>query len=722
VEILLSDSVDPIYAPGSTPGSLDRSGEWLLRLTITDDEGATNSIERTVVVSNTPNNDVPFYSQRDSSKWGGIIMHTCNLSIYNWGCALTSASMVFRYYGADTNPQRLDQDKGGGACPYQWNSVGGQGFAKYKYGGNFSYSQLEQALQDGDLALVGVCKISGCTQSDHWVVVVSGSGSSAANYRINDPWAKTQDLGKNRPLSELLKSYHHLHSIRVFGPSASKSTGLGLSSLASHPLEIPMNDFPATGAFEGVAAIADIDIVNSSMVLAMDITSTVGAITQMQISALPDFSDARWIAYEPRTTTVLTDIIYMRFADDANNISDVVSDTLLAPSANLAAASFWAIPAPIELTIQANQQNQVKTDIYSENSTDVTFTAVVSDPWISVQPSFGTIPSMGTASLGITLNATDLDPGIYTGTITIAQSSSAEVLLIPIYLTVDPGNQTLTVSKSGTGSGAVTSSPIGIDCGSTCSYAFAYNTSITLTAIPTSPATFGGWSGGGCSGTGTCIITMSAAQSVTAIFNLPINQTLKFYSSAANDGWLLESTEISGKGGALDLKSATLRLGDDNLKKQYRSILSFATGIKLPDTAVITKVTLKIKKSAVVGGATFAMFKGLLVDVKKGSFGLLSLQKTDFEAPLGTTGKTYGPFTTALPSTGLYTVNLPVTGATSVLPYINKLTNLGGVTQIRLRFKIDDNNNTIANYISFYSGNATTAANRPQLIIQYYVP
>jgi hypothetical protein len=43
------------------------------------------------------------------------------------------------------------------------------------------------------------------------------------------------------------------------------------------------------------------------------------------------------------------------------------------------------------------------------------------------------------------------------------------------------------------------------------------------------------------------------------------------------------------------------------------------------------------------------------------------------------------------------------------------------VTQIRLSFKLDDNNNTIANYLKLYSGNAP-AASRPQLIIEYYVP
>ena len=45
-----------------------------------------------------------------------------------------------------------------------------------------------------------------------------------------------------------------------------------------------------------------------------------------------------------------------------------------------------------------------------------------------------------------------------------------------------PTNPTLTVGKSGTGSGTVTSSPAGINCGSDCSEAYASGTSVTLTA------------------------------------------------------------------------------------------------------------------------------------------------------------------------------------------------------------------------------------------------
>ncbi len=77
---------------------------------------------------------------------------------------------------------------------------------------------------------------------------------------------------------------------------------------------------------------------------------------------------------------------------------------------------------------------------------------------------------------------------------------------------------TLTVSKDGTGNGTVTSSPAGIDCGSTCSAEFDSGTPVTLTATPESGSNFAGWSGAGCSGTGTCQITVAGAEGVTATF------------------------------------------------------------------------------------------------------------------------------------------------------------------------------------------------------------
>jgi len=77
---------------------------------------------------------------------------------------------------------------------------------------------------------------------------------------------------------------------------------------------------------------------------------------------------------------------------------------------------------------------------------------------------------------------------------------------------------TLTVTRTGTGGGTITSAPSGIGCPVTCAAAYAPGTRVTLTAQADPGSSFGGWSGGGCSGTGTCIVTLSADTTVTATF------------------------------------------------------------------------------------------------------------------------------------------------------------------------------------------------------------
>jgi hypothetical protein len=83
-----------------------------------------------------------------------------------------------------------------------------------------------------------------------------------------------------------------------------------------------------------------------------------------------------------------------------------------------------------------------------------------------------------------------------------------------------PSTFTLSVTKSGTGQGTVTSSPAGVTCGSTCSASFDAGAVVRLTATAPRGNTFAGWSGAGCSGKGPCTVTMSAAEIVHARFNL----------------------------------------------------------------------------------------------------------------------------------------------------------------------------------------------------------
>jgi hypothetical protein len=193
----------------------------------------------------------------------------------------------------------------------------------------------------------------------------------------------------------------------------------------------------------------------------------------------------------------------------------------------------------------------------------------------------------------------------------------------------------------------------------------------------------------------------------------PTTKTLILNSSAVYDGWILESSETSTIGGTMNSIATTFRLGDDAARRQYRGLLSFDTGASLPDNAVITKVTLRVKMQSIAGiGNPVVIFRGFMVDIKRGSFGTPALQTADFQTAAN---KTYGPLVPAL-SIGWYSIDL-----TSGKAYINKLDTLSGLTQIRLRFQLDDNNNSIANYLNLYSGNAG-AASRPQLVIQYYVP
>jgi phospholipase C len=81
-----------------------------------------------------------------------------------------------------------------------------------------------------------------------------------------------------------------------------------------------------------------------------------------------------------------------------------------------------------------------------------------------------------------------------------------------------PTSYQLTVTAPPSGAGTIASSPAGISCPGTCTAMFASGSVVTLTASPAGNYTFGGW-GGACSGTNSCSLTMTAAESVTANFN-----------------------------------------------------------------------------------------------------------------------------------------------------------------------------------------------------------
>ena len=96
-----------------------------------------------------------------------------------------------------------------------------------------------------------------------------------------------------------------------------------------------------------------------------------------------------------------------------------------------------------------------------------------------------------------------------------------------------PGpTQTLTVDKNGGGAGTVSSSPSGVQCGTTCASPFPQGTTVTLNATPNAGSTFSGW-GSVCPGTGPCAVTLSNDMTVPANFSGSGNDTLTVVKSGA---------------------------------------------------------------------------------------------------------------------------------------------------------------------------------------------
>ncbi len=197
----------------------------------------------------------------------------------------------------------------------------------------------------------------------------------------------------------------------------------------------------------------------------------------------------------------------------------------------------------------------------------------------------------------------------------------------------------------------------------------------------------------------------------TITVNVSVNPiTASFISNGAYDGWVLELGENTNLGALRNSAATTFNLGDDVANKQYRAILSFNTSF-LPDNAVITAVTLRLRKQGQVGVANpFPTLSTIAVDIKKGNFGAAALQAMDFQAAASKSGVL--SFTNTLANTW-YSRAL----AAGNLSFVNKFGN----TQFRLRFTKDDNNNYKADYLKFYSGNAPVGS-RPVLIVQYYLP
>jgi hypothetical protein len=179
--------------------------------------------------------------------------------------------------------------------------------------------------------------------------------------------------------------------------------------------------------------------------------------------------------------------------------------------------------------------------------------------------------------------------------ITGATSSSFSYQVLPFDPADVPTTASLTVTKFGTGSGTVTSGPAGISCGATCTANFNAGATVTLTAAAAGGSVFAGWTGAGCSGTGTCVVTMGGATAVTATF-VPLagSPTLLYTPPAVGFGGQSMGTTspaqvvtISNVGtGTLDLTSTIALALNDPQFSRIHNCTTLATGASC--TATVT--------------------------------------------------------------------------------------------------------------------------------------
>ncbi|MGE5072346.1 MAG: DNRLRE domain-containing protein, partial [Anaerolineae bacterium] len=234
------------------------------------------------------------------------------------------------------------------------------------------------------------------------------------------------------------------------------------------------------------------------------------------------------------------------------------------------------------------------------------------------------------------------------------------------------------------------------------------------TAAPTATTVAGTASPTAVAVTNTAVPTATSA--VSTVVPSPTSgtttaTTVTYRSNPTYDGQILETSENSNQGGTINATATTFSLGDDSSNRQYRAILSFNTS-GLPDNAVITAVTFKIKQAGSAGSNPYSTMGNIMADIITGPFsGSNSLQSADFQAA---SSRNAVMSIANTPTGGLYSKNMN----SAYFGYINKT----GVTQLRLRFATDDNNNGIADLLKFYTAETGTTTDRPTLVITYRVP
>jgi hypothetical protein len=139
--------------------------------------------------------DVPFFSQKDPA-WTDKKLDHSPYSIGEYGCALTSATMVAKYFGYDTDPDKLNTsltEVGGldASGILYWEKVEGVSDGKAEWIGwaEGNWSKIDQELGNKNPVIAN----ASCSLGNHFIVFIGKVGS---DYYFLDPYDENRTANK----------------------------------------------------------------------------------------------------------------------------------------------------------------------------------------------------------------------------------------------------------------------------------------------------------------------------------------------------------------------------------------------------------------------------------------------------------------------------------------------------------------------------------------------
>lgn len=269
---------------------------------------------------------VPYFSQEDSRWKNHPLRGSCSncQTIGDCGCTLTSAAMLFQYFGADLTPDTLSDCMGNKACPFYW-AEGSQscssGTAAWTGKKNFSWQNLENELNQKNVPIIlGMSRKNAEGKTfTHYVLVLSGSGDAATNYLIHDPGVLQ---GNSMSLKAYLNSNsnwkaHGLYPYQYTPggtPPCQSTSGIDTTSTASSPHLTLETDDP-------------IEIYRMTSIT-MTVHLNPSNVASEMLIWTDNVSNTTWQPFSEFVYLPVSEKVYVTFRDTSGNESEVSHDTL----------------------------------------------------------------------------------------------------------------------------------------------------------------------------------------------------------------------------------------------------------------------------------------------------------------------------------------------------------------------------------------------------------